>query len=90
MCNSFSGIILLTDEYFYEVASSMQSVVYIGDNLKRLRTQNALTQAQLARRANVALATVARIERNEVEPHLTNVKKLADALGVHPSVLIGD
>jgi transcriptional regulator with XRE-family HTH domain len=68
----------------------MEAVVYIGENLKRLRTQNALTQDQLARKAGVALATVARIERNEVEPHLTNVKKLADALRVHPAVLIGD
>jgi transcriptional regulator with XRE-family HTH domain len=68
----------------------METVVYIGDTLKRLRTRNALTQDQLARKAGVALATVARIERNEVEPHLTNVKKLADALGVHPSALIGD
>jgi transcriptional regulator with XRE-family HTH domain len=68
----------------------MPTVVHIGDNVRRLRTQEALTQDQLARRAGVALATVARIERNEVEPHLTNVKKLAVALGVHPSVLIGD
>lgn len=66
----------------------MTAVVYVGDNVKRLRTRNALTQAQLARRAGVALATLARIERNEVEPHLTNVKKIADALSVHPSQLI--
>jgi len=68
----------------------MSAVVYIGDNVKRLRTREALTQAQLARRAGIALATLARIERNEVEPHLTNVKKLADAFGVHPSVLIDE
>ena len=68
----------------------MHAVVHIGDNLRRLRTLEALTQEQLALRAGVALATVARCERDEVEPHLTNVKKLADALGVHPSALIGD
>ena len=66
----------------------MDAAVYIGDNVKRLRTREALTQAQLARRAGVSLATMARVERNEVEPHLTNVKKLADALGVHPSKLM--
>jgi transcriptional regulator with XRE-family HTH domain len=68
----------------------MQTVVHIGDNVRRLRTLNALTQDQLAHKAGVALATVARIERNEVEPHLTNVKKLANALGVQPRELIED
>lgn len=68
----------------------MQAMVHIGENLRRIRTLNALTQEQLAREAGVAPATVARIERNEVEPHLTNVKKLADALGVRPRELIED
>jgi XRE family transcriptional regulator, regulator of sulfur utilization len=66
----------------------MPTMVRIGDNVRRLRTLNALTQEQLAKKAGVAIATVARIERNEVEPHLTNVKKLADALGVQPRELI--
>jgi transcriptional regulator with XRE-family HTH domain len=66
----------------------MQVMVYIGDNLRRERTLNALTQAQLAVRAGMALATVARIERNEVEPHMTSLRKLADALGVEPRQLM--
>ena len=66
----------------------MQAVVYIGERLKRLRTLNALTQAQLAERAGVTTATVARAERDEIEPHMTTVRKLSDALGVHPRELI--
>jgi transcriptional regulator with XRE-family HTH domain len=64
------------------------TMVYIGERLKRLRTLNALTQAQLAERAGVTTATVARAERDEIEPHMTTVRKLADALGVHPRELI--
>jgi transcriptional regulator with XRE-family HTH domain len=66
----------------------MQAVVHIGERLKRLRTLNALTQAQLAQRAGVTTATVARAERDEIEPHMTTVRKLSDALGVHPRELV--
>jgi transcriptional regulator with XRE-family HTH domain len=66
----------------------MPTMVYIGDTLKRERTLAALTQAQLAKQAGVTTATVARIERNEVEPYMTTIHKLADALGVKPRTLI--
>ncbi len=66
----------------------MQAVVHIGERLKRLRTLNALTQAQLAQRAGVTTATVARAERDEIEPHMTTVRKLSDALGVLPRELV--
>ena len=66
----------------------MQAVVHIGERLKRLRTLNAMTQAQLAQSAGVTTATVARAERDEIEPHMTTVRKLSDALGVHPRELV--
>jgi transcriptional regulator with XRE-family HTH domain len=65
----------------------MQAVVYIGDRLKALRIEQALTQAELADKAGVNAATVARLERNETEPHMPTVRKLAAALGVHPRAL---
>ena len=64
------------------------TLVHVGENLRRLRILNALTQAQLAERAGVTTATVARAERDEIEPHMTTVRKLSDALGVHPRELI--
>ncbi len=63
------------------------TVVYIGDRLKALRIEQALTQAELADKAGVALNTVARLERNETEPHMPTVRKLAAALEVHPREL---
>ena len=62
----------------------MQAVVYIGDRLKALRVEQALTQEELADRAGVSTNTVARLERNETEPHMPTVRKLAAALGVEP------
>jgi transcriptional regulator with XRE-family HTH domain len=64
------------------------TVVYVGDRLKTLRTLNALTQAELADRAGLTTAAVARIERSEVEPRPTTLRKLAKALSVQPRDLI--
>jgi transcriptional regulator with XRE-family HTH domain len=64
------------------------AVVYVGHKLKRLRTLNALTQAELAAKAGLTTAAVARIERDEAEPRPTTLRKLAEALGVQPRELI--
>jgi transcriptional regulator with XRE-family HTH domain len=64
------------------------TVVHIGDKLKRYRTRRALTQAQLAERAGVTTATVARVERDEIEPRMTTLGKLARALEVDPADLV--
>jgi transcriptional regulator with XRE-family HTH domain len=65
----------------------MPTVVHIGQKLKALRIEHALTQQELADRAGVTRTTVARLERNENEPHMTTARKLAEALGVHPREL---
>jgi transcriptional regulator with XRE-family HTH domain len=66
----------------------MQVVVQIGDNLRRQRTLRALTQVELAEKAHVTPATVVRIERNQAEPHMSTLRKLATALGVDPAELV--
>ena len=66
----------------------LATMVHIGKSLKRQRTLKALTQAQLAERAGVTTATVARIERDEIEPRMTTLRKLADALEVEPAELV--
>ncbi len=67
----------------------MNAVVKIGDNLRRLREQRALRQEDLAALAGVGKNTVNRIEKNRTEPHMTTVRKLAEALGVDPVELVG-
>jgi transcriptional regulator with XRE-family HTH domain len=66
----------------------MQAVVYIGDRLKALRIEQALTQEELADKAGVAANMVASLERNETEPHMSTVRKLAQTLNVEPVVLV--
>jgi transcriptional regulator with XRE-family HTH domain len=68
----------------------MQAVVYIGDRLKNLRIRRALTQQELADRAGVSSNTLNRIELNKAEPHMSTLRKLAKALDVDPSELVGE
>ena len=66
------------------------AAVKIGTKLKRLRERRLLTQAQLGEAAGVNRDQVSRIERDEVEPRFSTIKKLAAALEVEASELIGD
>jgi transcriptional regulator with XRE-family HTH domain len=47
-------------------------------------------RAKLAERAGVTTATVARIERDEIEPRMTTLRKLAGVLEVDPAELVED
>jgi transcriptional regulator with XRE-family HTH domain len=68
--------------------ATMESVVYIGERLRRLREERALRQEDLAELAGVGKNTVNRIERNLTEPHMTTIRKLATALEVEPAALV--
>ena len=66
----------------------MQAVVYIGKRLKDLRIRRALTQEELANKASMGKNTVNRVECNLTEPHMSTLRKLAQALGVEPHELL--
>jgi len=67
----------------------MQAVVYIGDRLKNLRIRRALTQRELAERAGLSTNALNRLELGKAEPHMSTLRKLAQALDVDPTELIG-
>jgi transcriptional regulator with XRE-family HTH domain len=68
----------------------MPVVVYIGEKLKEVRTRRLLTQDELAEKAGVSQSTIANIERNNAEPQFRTIRKLAKALDIDPTELIGD
>ena len=68
----------------------MPVVVYIGEKLKATRTRRLLTQDELAERAGVSQSTIANIERDNAEPQFRTIRKLAKALDVEPTELLGD
>ena len=60
----------------------------MGDRLKHGRRRAKLRQADLARAAEVGIATIRRIEQGEVEPRLATARRLADALGIRVEWLV--
>jgi transcriptional regulator with XRE-family HTH domain len=68
----------------------MQEVVKIGTKLRRERIAQTMTQVELAEKAGISPAALVRIERNESDPHVSTIRKVADALGVAPRDLMED
>jgi len=66
----------------------MQVVVHVGNKVRQLRDARALTQEELAEKANITVAALSRIERNNAEPRPSTRRKLAEALGVDPAELV--
>ena len=66
----------------------LAEVLYVGDRLRDLRKRKLLTQEQLAVRSGVGIATIVRVERNQVEPRGSTIRKLAEALSVEPEELV--
>src|SRR5215208_3490586 len=62
-------------------------VVKIGRNLRQLREDRLLTQEELGEAAGVSRDQISRIERNEVDPRFSTIRKLAKALDIDPREL---
>jgi transcriptional regulator with XRE-family HTH domain len=65
--------------------------VAIGDRVRELRKQRGLTQHDLARETNLTIKAIGELDRGEIhDPHLSTLIKVAEALDVSVSDLIGD
>lgn len=61
----------------------------VGKLIKALRVQNQMTQAQLAKKADVSINTVRLYEGDKVGPKVATLQKIADALDVTLDYLLG-
>ena len=59
----------------------------LGERVRRLRTERALSQSELAAAAGVTKLTISRIERDIKFPHPKTLRGIAEALGVQPTDL---
>ena len=63
----------------------------VGYLIKKARTEKGMTQEELAEKVGVKKSAVAKWENGRVsEIKRTNLKNLADALGLDPNLLLGD
>lgn len=54
----------------------------IGNNLRKIRTEKAISQQELADNSNIAKSTVQRIENGTLNPTILMLKNISEALGV--------
>lgn len=62
----------------------------IGRNLRKLRLSQELSLAQLSEMAAISVAQLSKLENNKVEPSVTSLRKLADALRVSLATLVAE
>ena len=60
----------------------------IGKKIKQLREQRGLTKERLAFENDLSKPTITRIERNEFDPKLSTLLKIANGLGVKVTELL--
>ena len=60
-----------------------EDAVILGTNVERLREESGLGISTFARKANVSRPFLYKVERGESNPRLSDIQKLARALGVH-------
>jgi transcriptional regulator with XRE-family HTH domain len=64
---------------------------FSGDRLREAREEALLSQRELAAKAGVSHATIARLETSaEREPQFRTIRKLSEALNVEPNALYGE
>ena len=56
--------------------------VRLGQNLKKIRTKNGMSQGDIARALNVSRGYVSNIENGKLNPTLSTIVRLAEALDV--------
>jgi transcriptional regulator with XRE-family HTH domain len=62
--------------------------VFVPALLRRYRTQQALSQEELAEKAGLVRSTVLKLESGRAKPRPSTIRKLAKALGVKPADLM--
>lgn len=63
----------------------MTHLVNFGENLRKIRLKNNLSQDSLALIADMDRSYLGSVERGEHNLSLNNIHKLAEALGVSPA-----
>jgi len=69
---------------------ALQASLFVGERVRRLRNELALTQGELAEEVGITITALSRIERNEAQPRPKTRRRLAEALGVEPRELLAE
>ena len=62
----------------------------LGARIKRIRCEKNMTQIELATLCDFEKASMSRIESGKTNPTILTLKKISEALNIHPSQLLQD
>ena len=62
----------------------------LGERIRRIREDQGLSQEDLANRMDTSQSAVSQLEKGDRNPSYRTLRKLAEALGVPVSYLLGD
>lgn len=65
-------------------------LIRLGNTIKKLREKKGISQEALAEEAGIHRTYMGRVERGKQNISLLNIIKIAEGLGIHPSVLFKD
>lgn len=60
----------------------------LGINLKKLRLKKKMSQGDIFRKLGVDIAYISSIENGRMNPTLSTLKKLAEAIGISVDILV--
>jgi len=76
------SLITITLSY-YQIIENMANKINIGENIKKHRTKQKLSQEDFARKSGVKYTTLTKIESNVIKkPSVLVMAKIAKTLGV--------
>jgi transcriptional regulator with XRE-family HTH domain len=78
----------MTEERGHASTSTADFAVSIGRVARRIRKQRGLTLVTVAGQAGISASLLSRVETGEVTASLETFVAVADALGVHPALLL--
>ena len=74
---------------YYQIIENMTNEINIGENIKKHRNKQGLSQEDFAKKSGVKYTTLTKIESNVIKkPSVLIMAKLAKALGVSIEDLI--
>jgi len=76
--------------YYKDLGECIMSNYNIGSRIKSLRMESGLSQEQLALKSDITTVYLGQIERNEKNPTVKLVERIANALGLSLSELFSD
>jgi len=60
----------------------------LGNNLKRIRLAKGMSQGDICRATGMDRGYISRVESGQKNPTISNLEKIANALGVRPDELL--